>query len=617
MNEKELIAKFKALLDGSLDAARSARMEDDRRRLLSTVGQDIAKMLAPFLLEVAKSSKANKKELKEAMQELLGTVSAREMAVDTKPITDAIERAMSNVKLPEAKVSVFPKFDLSTLEFPKEQSIGGWVELMQSGKKVSYQNPIPVQLWDNNGNPVDLFKGLTQIMQGRGSGGATGGKADYLTIKGFSQSAFAEIMNPDGRLKVELPSGASGLTDAELRASSVPVAQASGAMWSTQVFDVFQTTVASSVINPDNRVRVELPAGTTGLTDVELRATAVPVSQVSGANWSVSASFETTSAVWNADNRLRVSVETGGSGLTDAELRAAHLDVLQMSGAVESTNIQQVNGSPVVVGTGYKDNALRVVEATDSVVSTNLNTVNGSPVVVGTGYQDNALRTVEATDSVVSTNLMQTRGSATVVGTGYQDNALRVVHATDAVISVNLVSSITQTTTVSGSISSTVATGPTVADAADDGSAPVQTGGIARTANPTAVAANDVVKATFDDLGRQIIRPIQVRDLTLTAYVSVANGTETTLRAAVAGAFLDLMMITATNNSSVATQLDIRATTGGNIIHTMYLPAQSGPIGWAPPVPWPQDNQGNNWTIDMPDQTGTTVYVSALFSQEV
>lgn len=169
---------------------------------------------------------------------------------------------------------------------------------------------------------------------------------------------------------------------------------------------------------------------------------------------------------------------------------------------------------------------------------------------------------------------------------------------------------------VSGALTSVISEGPTVADTPDDGSAPIQIGGVARTANPTAVAANDVVKATYDDVGRQLIRPIQVRDLIKTAYISVTGGTETTLRAAVAGAYLDLIMIKGTNNSDAAVSVDIRAITGGNIVDTLYIPANSM-AGWSPRVPWPQDETGNNWTVDGPDETGRTMTFTALFSQEV
>lgn len=140
---------------------------------------------------------------------------------------------------------------------------------------------------------------------------------------------------------------------------------------------------------------------------------------------------------------------------------------------------------------------------------------------------------------------------------------------------------------------------------------------MARTTNPTAVADGADVRPKADKLGRALMRPVQVRDLIATAYVALANGTETTLLAGAAGVFQDLIMITATNNSTAAVQLDIRAVTAGNIIHTMYLPATTGPVGFAPSVPWPQDATGNNWTIDMGDFTNTTVYVSALFSKEI
>ena len=56
--------------------------------------------------------------------------------------------------------------------------------------------------------------------------------------------------------------------------------------------------------------------------------------------------------------------------------------------------------------------------------------------------------------------------------------------------------------------------------------------GVARQTNPAAVADAAVVTASFDDLGRQVITPYQVRDLVSTAFVALANGTETTLLAA-------------------------------------------------------------------------------------
>lgn len=174
-------------------------------------------------------------------------------------------------------------------------------------------------------------------------------------------------------------------------------------------------------------------------------------------------------------------------------------------------------------------------------------------------------------------------------------------------------------TLVSGALTSTIVVGSVVGDAIDDGSAPVQTGGIARTANPTAVSANDVVKSTYDDVGRQLTRPVQVRDLTVTAYTSISNGTETTLLAASAGSFHDLMYIMLANSSNAAVLVDIRPVTAGNIIATIAVPADgtAGVSMGGMPIPQSGSDTGNNWTIDMPDITGTTVYATALFSREV
>jgi hypothetical protein len=141
----------------------------------------------------------------------------------------------------------------------------------------------------------------------------------------------------------------------------------------------------------------------------------------------------------------------------------------------------------------------------------------------------------------------------------------------------------------------------------------------ARTTNPTAVADGADVRPKADKLGRLLSRPIQVRELIATAYATVTTGIETTLATAAAGGFLDCIMLTATNASSAAVQVDIRAVSGGNIVHTMYIPATTGPVGWVPTVPWPQDATGNAWTFKNPgtDQSNTSIYVSALFSTEV
>ena len=545
MDNTDFTKKLKDLIIEAKATAQGAREEDSRRRISMSLGTEIANMLAPFLSELASTAKANKEEMREMAYELASAVNAREMAgIDTEPIVRAIQQTIGGMRLPEPKVTVMaPKVEIPKLAWPEgDMSITGWVRLMG----VSMENPLPVQIRDAKGRPVNLDLGTIPL----GGGGSGGGKSDFFTIKGFSQSAYTELMNADGRLRVSVETGGSGITDAELRATAVPVSQVSGANWSVAVIDIFGSTAASSVFNADNRIKVSVETGGSGLTDSELRATAVPVAQVSGSSWStavvsVSDIFSTTSAstVVNPDNRVRVE-------LPDT--------TVTVTGTLTSTGAYLLNGD----GT-YRDTV----------------PVSGAVTVSSI--------TASTAASIVDSGGVQYSGS----------NPLPV-------------------TLVSGGLTSTVAVGAVVSDAVDDGSAPIKRGGIARTANPTAVAGGDVVTASHDDLGRTLVRPIQVRDLTLTAYASLTNGTETTLRAAVAGAYLDLVYIMGANNSDAAVTVDIRPVTAGNIVMTLQIPA-SGTAGIACPVPLPQQDTGNNWTADMGDITGTTVYLTALFSQEV
>lgn len=171
---------------------------------------------------------------------------------------------------------------------------------------------------------------------------------------------------------------------------------------------------------------------------------------------------------------------------------------------------------------------------------------------------------------------------------------------------------------VASSANSVIAVGDLASDAADTGSSPLKIGGIARQANPTAVAAGDRVSATFDDLGRQVVVPSQVRDLRVTAYATLSTNTETTLLAGAASTFHDLVWIKFANTSSGAVTIDLRETTAGTIIDTYEVPG-NGVVGVAAPIPIPQANSAGTWTVDYNDAdlSSTTVYVSGLFIKEV
>lgn len=164
----------------------------------------------------------------------------------------------------------------------------------------------------------------------------------------------------------------------------------------------------------------------------------------------------------------------------------------------------------------------------------------------------------------------------------------------------------------------TTSAGDVAADSPDSGN-PVKIGGVARQTNPTAVSDGDRVSASFDDLGRQVNTPIQVRDLIATAYATVSNVTETSLLAAGAsGVFHDLIFVKFSNQSSAAINVALRSSTAGTIVDTFSIPANST-VGYAPPRPMKANESASSWTIQntASDDSTTTITASGLFSKEI
>src|SRR3990167_6915541 len=365
--------------DALTKAIREKKLSQD---FLTNLGPAVIETLRPVLDEIATNSKLSKDELLSALSQIKidvpkadvpkaeVTVTMPEVRVPTPqvtvnvadipaPIIPEIKIPKITVPKPEVTVNVPPFPKIPKLEWPSESMpIEGWVRL----QGIDLSHPLPVQLRDAKGNQIDLSAGLTQVTGG-------GVAARVVKVSGMPATTGVVTINPDGNpIYVS-----AGLTDTELRASSVDVQQASGATWSVSVNDVFRTTVATNLINSEDRLRVSVETGSSGLTDAELRASAVPVIQVTGSVWSVSVNdaFRTTVAsnLINADDRLRVSVETGGGGLTDAELRAASVPVSQVTGSVDSVNVLQWAG--VATGSGDERNAstLKVMHVGDAGVS--------------------------------------------------------------------------------------------------------------------------------------------------------------------------------------------------------------------------------------------------------
>lgn len=148
-----------------------------------------------------------------------------------------------------------------------------------------------------------------------------------------------------------------------------------------------------------------------------------------------------------------------------------------------------------------------------------------------------------------------------------------------------------------------------------DSGKPVKIGGVGRTTNPTPVEDKDRVSASYDDVGRQLVVPHQVRDLVATAYVQITSGTPVTLLAGDADFFHDLVEVSFATNSTVAVT-NVALKDDGTTVRVVDIPVNDT-VTLKFPVPVPQNAKGGNWTIDMEDVTGTTLDVGALFIKNV
>ena len=143
--------------------------------------------------------------------------------------------------------------------------------------------------------------------------------------------------------------------------------------------------------------------------------------------------------------------------------------------------------------------------------------------------------------------------------------------------------------------------------------------GQARTTNPTALLNGQPIKAIYDDVGRQLTTPYQMRDLVFTATASTATLAEVELFAGAAGSFHDLVEITFANTSGAAINIGLRDTTGGTVMKNFMIPA-SNTISKDFSVPVPQSIVATAWTIQnvgTGDISNTVVTVSATFIRNV
>lgn len=189
-------------------------------------------------------------------------------------------------------------------------------------------------------------------------------------------------------------------------------------------------------------------------------------------------------------------------------------------------------------------------------------------------------------------NLVQVDGAAIALGQTTKSASLPVTVASDQTIAA------TQSGTWNiGTV--TTLTGITPAFGATGSNVPASGGyqGVrATTANPTAASDGQMVGAQGDKEGRVAVVPYSVRDLATQQKTTISNTTsETTIVTAVASTFLDVLSFNFSNTGATATQVDIRDTTGGNVVATFMVPA-GDMRGQTYTLPFKQTSVNTNWT---------------------
>jgi hypothetical protein len=138
--------------------------------------------------------------------------------------------------------------------------------------------------------------------------------------------------------------------------------------------------------------------------------------------------------------------------------------------------------------------------------------------------------------------------------------------------------------------------GDTASGASDAGN-PIKTGGLAKTANPTAVTDGQRVASLFDKLGKQVVVGA-IRDLKGMQSTTITSSTsETTIVTAAASTFLDLYGLVITNTSATVTKVTIKDSTAGTTRAVFEIPA-TDTRGFMLPVDsaLPQATVNTNWT---------------------
>lgn len=292
----------------------------------------------------------------------------------------------------------------------------------------------------------------------------------------------------------------------------------------------------------------------TGLTDTQLRATAVVVSMTS--------------------TTITGSVAVMGP-LTDAQLRAAVVPV-----SLASTTI---TGSVAVTGSFWQ--ATQPISANSlplpagAATEATLSALSAKTPALGQAVAASSSPVVVASNQTaipVSGTFWQATQPVSFSWAGLTDAQLRA-----AVVPVSLASTtITGAVTITGSVtgSGTFTCGGVAAHSAASSGNPVQIGGVVSTAVSINEVAGDVCRVAMTTGGAQVVKPYSVPEVDW-AYASAAGGiitiTDVVIKAAAGASIRNYITAISFTNASAVTATEVVVKDGATIIWRGFVGAQT------------------------------------------
>lgn len=471
---------------------------------------------------------------------------------------------------------------------------------------------VAVQIVDGSGNQITSFGGGTQYT----NGGVPPANPIGPTLLFNNAGAWATVGSATP-LPVTGSLTVGGTTDNS--------AFTAGTTTGTPAMGFYHSTIDTVT---DGR------SATFGMTSK--RAMLVTLQTSAGADTGVAASPLQVSLANTAANATAIKVD--GSAVTQPVSGTFWQATQPVSGTVTttppsnaSTNIAQINGVTPLMGTGIMGTGSpRVTIASDNdpltVKQATAGNLNATVVGTGTFAVQATLsaettkvigvtRTSDGAGNLITTNSTTPSGKfaidqniISILGTAPTtvgkldvkgaDGDVFVRQATGSNLHTVIDSGTLTTLTTLTGITNTVVTDDLAA--APTGAAvpanAMYTGALAQTALPTAASAGNLTGNMADKYGRQVVLPGAIRDLVGTQTTTIAASTsETTIVTAIASTFNDLTALVISNTSATATRVDLRDTTAGSVLFSIYVPA--GDVrGVAFNRPIPQTSVNTNWT---------------------